>query len=455
VIHARSEEWGRLLIDGAMDVVWAETTSTHASPRIERPVSCTLTLRRSSRRRQGEGGFIRLESKLWSPVAAGFKAAGLLRVNLVAFEHTRPRDIQLLGESLLEMDISVVLTAMECDARLEACLLLPKEFGLQVVFDGARARRAERLGGMTYSDRLHLLNRCATSGLRIRVLSPYDPWSPFSMGETAEDLSRAGVEEWFLYSRSARSAREERSAVEEEIARLCEDFPYLGTDYGDYLERELQLRASLDGRVKVRGAGRSGRPLHGTLKQLAQPGWLPGPFLDQHVQSWVDGYSICDTTLVTSVGERVGPLAFLSYNHLDREAVAAVRDRLAGQGIETWFADSLQSGTEWYPALEEAFDKSSVFLFFIGPHGVGDFQRRHEITAADTLVREHGRLLIPVILPGVRPETRLPMLLRSYQALDLRKNRELNLERLVETILLTFAALRKVEVGKPEEVATG
>jgi hypothetical protein len=61
---------------------------------------------------------------------------------------------------------------------------------------------------------------------------------------------------------------------------------------------------------------------------------------------------------------------------------------------------------------------------------VGEFQEEVEIPVAFELARKVERLVIPVILPQVQGEPRIPVELTLFNALDLRRERKRGLERL-------------------------
>jgi hypothetical protein len=100
-------------------------------------------------------------------------------------------------------------------------------------------------------------------------------------------------------------------------------------------------------------------------------------------------------------------------------------------------SDSIEKGSEWTVEIEQALERSAFYLMFFGPHGIGDFQRRREFAIADNLVRREGRTLIPVILPSVKPDAKLPAFLDIFQAVDLREGYGEGLDELAQRILLS------------------
>jgi WD40 repeat protein len=93
--------------------------------------------------------------------------------------------------------------------------------------------------------------------------------------------------------------------------------------------------------------------------------------------------------------------AFLSYNSLDRLAVEEVARRLSGDGLELYLEVwKLAPGEEFQPALAAALQKSKTCVMFLGPSGLGPWQKQELQVAIDTKVREEGFRVIPVLLPG-------------------------------------------------------
>jgi tetratricopeptide (TPR) repeat protein len=96
---------------------------------------------------------------------------------------------------------------------------------------------------------------------------------------------------------------------------------------------------------------------------------------------------------------------FLSYNSLDREFVTTVQQLLEQRNIVVFLdRTSLLPGAPWFDALSEALARVRAFAVFIGPSGLGAWQKREMSLALDRQAREerHGRAfpVIPVLLPG-------------------------------------------------------
>ena len=93
--------------------------------------------------------------------------------------------------------------------------------------------------------------------------------------------------------------------------------------------------------------------------------------------------------------------AFLSYNSQDRPAVHEVAERLKGEGLvlylEQW---ELAPGREFQPALAEGLRDSKTCVVFLGPNGLGPWQKQEVQVAIDRRASDEAFHVIPVLLPG-------------------------------------------------------
>jgi TIR domain len=93
--------------------------------------------------------------------------------------------------------------------------------------------------------------------------------------------------------------------------------------------------------------------------------------------------------------------AFLSYNSHDRPAVEELAGRLRAEGLtlylEVW---ELLPGREFQPGLAEALIDSKTCTAFLGPNGLGPWQKEEIQVAIDKRVRDPDFHVIPVLLPG-------------------------------------------------------
>src|ERR671919_286236 len=96
---------------------------------------------------------------------------------------------------------------------------------------------------------------------------------------------------------------------------------------------------------------------------------------------------------------------FLSYHSPDRGSVHTVRQLLEARRIATFFdREDLVAGLPWPHALEDALRSVRAVAVFLGPDGLGLWQKREMGFALDRQVQEEkaGRVfpVIPVLLPG-------------------------------------------------------
>ncbi len=96
---------------------------------------------------------------------------------------------------------------------------------------------------------------------------------------------------------------------------------------------------------------------------------------------------------------------FLSYSRADTAAVVAIRDILQARGISTFFdREQLLVGMPWPQALESGLRGARGVAVFIGPDGLGLWQKREMAFALDRQVAEErnqrGFPVVPILLPG-------------------------------------------------------
>ena len=114
--------------------------------------------------------------------------------------------------------------------------------------------------------------------------------------------------------------------------------------------------------------------------------------------------------------------AFLSYNSADRQAVEHIARLLRAQGLTVWLDTSdIPPGTRWDTELQPVIETCRAAVVCIGPSGPGHWQEI-EIRACLEQNASRGLRVIPVLLPGVGAEPKLPFLLKytGSQYLDCR-----------------------------------
>jgi hypothetical protein len=123
---------------------------------------------------------------------------------------------------------------------------------------------------------------------------------------------------------------------------------------------------------------------------------------------------------------------FLSYANADREIAQRIADELRQRGISVWFdAYELQFGDSIAEAIEDAISASDYLIVLLSPNSVNSVWVQKELAAA--LSRDLSARDI-TLLPVVIADCDIPLFLTSYQYLDLRKDFEEGIARLVEQI---------------------
>ncbi|HEY0094413.1 MAG TPA: toll/interleukin-1 receptor domain-containing protein, partial [Archangium sp.] len=75
---------------------------------------------------------------------------------------------------------------------------------------------------------------------------------------------------------------------------------------------------------------------------------------------------------------------FLSYSRADVFLLRQVRQGLAERGLATFLdEDNLEKGEGWGPSLEEALRSTRAVAVFLGPTGLGPWQKKELWVALD------------------------------------------------------------------------
>lgn len=116
---------------------------------------------------------------------------------------------------------------------------------------------------------------------------------------------------------------------------------------------------------------------------------------------------------------------FLSHNSRDKEAVERIARRLKQEAIEPWFDKwCLTPGGDWQDELADGLRRSSSCAVFVGPGGIGDWERLEFKVATDRMAKERDFRVFLVLLPGLPDPfdvSSLPPFLCTRTWVDLRK----------------------------------
>ena len=116
---------------------------------------------------------------------------------------------------------------------------------------------------------------------------------------------------------------------------------------------------------------------------------------------------------------------FLSHNSRDKPAVEWLAGKLTDQARLAVFLDiwNLVPGDPWQEGLENALEASHTVAVFLGPAGISGWHNEELRNALSTRVRDRGRRVIPVLLPGTTmpEEDEIPSFLQRLTWVDFRK----------------------------------
>lgn len=116
---------------------------------------------------------------------------------------------------------------------------------------------------------------------------------------------------------------------------------------------------------------------------------------------------------------------FLSHNSREKAVVARIAQRLKHEVIEPWFDEwCLTPGSDWQDELAYGLRRSSSCAVFVGPSGIGDWERLEFKVAIDRMAQDRNFRVFLVLLPGLPDPfdiSSLPPFLCTRTWVDLRK----------------------------------
>src|SRR5262245_5909352 len=96
-----------------------------------------------------------------------------------------------------------------------------------------------------------------------------------------------------------------------------------------------------------------------------------------------DGYNLAAMSAGATIPAPSVDL-FLSYNRLDRKAVSAVWQLLEARGVKSFLdQEYVTAGRPWPELVEAHLSSARAVAVFIGPHGLGAWQKREMYFALD------------------------------------------------------------------------
>ncbi|WP_204137331.1 toll/interleukin-1 receptor domain-containing protein [Halomicronema sp. CCY15110] len=111
---------------------------------------------------------------------------------------------------------------------------------------------------------------------------------------------------------------------------------------------------------------------------------------------------------------------FLCHNSEDKPAVIEIAQQLQQNNLKPWLdVWELQPGAIWQFALEQQIESIGAAAVFVGQQGLGPWQSE-EIYAFLQEFIQRGCPVIPVMLPNVPKQPRLPIFLKNRHWVDFR-----------------------------------
>jgi hypothetical protein len=125
---------------------------------------------------------------------------------------------------------------------------------------------------------------------------------------------------------------------------------------------------------------------------------------------------------------------FLCHNSEDKPAVRAVNKLLKASDLITWLDEErLPFGLPWQAELEGVIGQVRSAIVFVGKSGIGPWQNMEMRSFLDEFVSRTCPV-IPVLLADAPAAPQLPMFLRQMAWVDLGREYDENLRRLIATL---------------------
>ncbi len=122
---------------------------------------------------------------------------------------------------------------------------------------------------------------------------------------------------------------------------------------------------------------------------------------------------------------------FLCHNSEDKPQVKKIGNLLKERNLRPWLDEwELRPGLPWQRLLEEQIEKIKAAAVFVGPSGIGPWQKME----LEAFLREFVNRqcpVIPVILQGASQKPQLPVFLKGFTWVDFRQDPPDPLERLI------------------------
>lgn len=138
---------------------------------------------------------------------------------------------------------------------------------------------------------------------------------------------------------------------------------------------------------------------------------------------------------------------FLSYSREDQDAMTAVKQALLASGAAVWTDETLEPGTPvWQWAIEDRISTASCVVVLLSPAA----KQSHWVRAEITRARFEQIDVVPLLVRGEREADIVPLGLENANWIDIRRNRNAGLGRLVETVSRIAGAGGAIRSAVPE-----
>lgn len=108
------------------------------------------------------------------------------------------------------------------------------------------------------------------------------------------------------------------------------------------------------------------------------------------------------------------PYAFISYSHMDSEAVFEDITAFHGEGdLPIWYDEGIELTREWPEQIENALRACTIFVLFLSPHAVASVNVRNEINLAMSL----GKHIMPIYLSQAELQHGLALQIGAVQGI--------------------------------------
>jgi len=134
-----------------------------------------------------------------------------------------------------------------------------------------------------------------------------------------------------------------------------------------------------------------------------------------------------------SESECAGVEVFISYSRADSSKAVLISAALQKAGVTVWLdRHSVEAGDSWVTSVFRGLETADFVVALLSPSAVASqWVRKETETALAYSLSGTGQVLIPVLLEDVTP----PTLLKTLQLIDLTKDFESGLARLVARVL--------------------